>query len=333
MNPAGKRPIALDHIAHARSSEQLVEPGEERARSDLVEHVVGSGLFDLDTVVECRNVDRHEVALVGGAIDLFEIRELVPQRIHLLLDLFFFDHRRLDFDLATVEIRDGVEDRPERDKHVDFDAAAVDVADIGDGRNGRRLEATLVDRGSDRVRNGFFDRLGPEAVGTDHAFDDRTRRLAGPEALDLHLTRDLASGFRLRSFEFGFFELDRQGALKAPRLADLSVHVVSMGIGGTGLWGGRRDSNPRPPGPQPGALTKLSYGHHACDLHVSAHRMRALIVVTRGRQRCAPGGAFRRHNGRHSGIEHSSRYGVYCSRLRTAISLLRVVGAGRSPTS
>src|SRR6266568_6757444 len=27
--------------------------------------------------------------------------------------------------------------------------------------------------------------------------------------------------------------------------------------------GGRGDSNPQPPGPQPGALTELSYGHHA----------------------------------------------------------------------
>ena len=31
-------------------------------------------------------------------------------------------------------------------------------------------------------------------------------------------------------------------------------------------WGDRRDSNPRPPGPQPGALTELSYGHHAPPL-------------------------------------------------------------------
>ncbi len=30
----------------------------------------------------------------------------------------------------------------------------------------------------------------------------------------------------------------------------------------TGLgWGDRGDLNPRPPGPQPGALTGLSYGH------------------------------------------------------------------------
>src|SRR2546423_9935152 len=27
-------------------------------------------------------------------------------------------------------------------------------------------------------------------------------------------------------------------------------------------WGGRGDLNPQPPGPQPGALTELSYGHH-----------------------------------------------------------------------
>ena len=26
-------------------------------------------------------------------------------------------------------------------------------------------------------------------------------------------------------------------------------------------WGDRGDLNPRPPGPQPGALTELSYGH------------------------------------------------------------------------
>ncbi len=29
-------------------------------------------------------------------------------------------------------------------------------------------------------------------------------------------------------------------------------------------WGGRGDLNPRPPEPQSGALTKLSYGHHVC---------------------------------------------------------------------
>jgi hypothetical protein len=27
-------------------------------------------------------------------------------------------------------------------------------------------------------------------------------------------------------------------------------------------WGDRGDLNPRPPGPQPGALTELSYDHH-----------------------------------------------------------------------
>ncbi len=32
------------------------------------------------------------------------------------------------------------------------------------------------------------------------------------------------------------------------------------------LWGDRGDLNPRPPGPQPGALTELSYGHHVDDL-------------------------------------------------------------------
>ena len=35
-------------------------------------------------------------------------------------------------------------------------------------------------------------------------------------------------------------------------------------------WGDRGDLNPRPPGPQPGALTGLSYDHHAV-LHCATH--------------------------------------------------------------
>jgi hypothetical protein len=35
-------------------------------------------------------------------------------------------------------------------------------------------------------------------------------------------------------------------------------------------WGGRGDLNPRPPGPQPGALTGLSYGHHGSRQHRAA---------------------------------------------------------------
>src|SRR3989442_3524788 len=38
----------------------------------------------------------------------------------------------------------------------------------------------------------------------------------------------------------------------------MAVHRVPVGFS----WGDRGDLNPRPPGPQPGALTRLSYGHH-----------------------------------------------------------------------
>src|SRR5439155_9680976 len=43
-------------------------------------------------------------------------------------------------------------------------------------------------------------------------------------------------------------------------------------------WGDRGDLNPRPPGPQPGALTKLSYGHHDQMDSSTRHRVQAAQV-------------------------------------------------------
>ena len=51
------------------------------------------------------------------------------------------------------------------------------------------------------------------------------------------------------------------------RRADAAVADPRTGhhhVSRRSLWGGRGDLNPRPPGPQPGALTWLSYGHHRC---------------------------------------------------------------------
>lgn len=38
-------------------------------------------------------------------------------------------------------------------------------------------------------------------------------------------------------------------------------------------WGDRGDLNPRPPGPQPGALTELSYDHHGNGQHRTVKAM------------------------------------------------------------
>ncbi len=38
--------------------------------------------------------------------------------------------------------------------------------------------------------------------------------------------------------------------------------AAAAGFSSGRSWGDRGDLNPRPPGPQPGALTRLSYGHH-----------------------------------------------------------------------
>ena len=68
-------------------------------------------------------------------------------------------------------------------------------------------------------------------IGTHHPLDDRSGGFPRAEPLDLHLTGDLPSRFRLCCFELGLFELDRQGPLEAARLADLSVHYLSIGVG------------------------------------------------------------------------------------------------------
>src|SRR6185295_17701505 len=78
--------------------------------------------------------------------------------------------------------------------------------------------------------------------------------------------------------------------------------ALSLSLLGSGVWGGRRDLNPRQPDPQSGALTRLSYDHQPCgETKVSLHRassMRAfsdnpahVVQITRfkrARQRSNP---------------------------------------------
>src|SRR6266508_1982274 len=64
------------------------------------------------------------------------------------------------------------------------------------------------------------------------------------------------------------------------RLASILRPAAAGGITRWGRWGGakggdRGDLNPRPPGPQPGALTELSYGHHAERVSVGHGRTRS----------------------------------------------------------
>ena len=66
-------------------------------------------------------------------------------------------------------------------------------------------------------------------------------------------------------------------------------------------WGERGDLNPRPPGPQPGALTELSYAHHGTDQSATGRPDRHNTV----RQRAATaGGSVRRpHRGASGGAQ------------------------------
>ncbi len=49
--------------------------------------------------------------------------------------------------------------------------------------------------------------------------------------------------------------------------------VLAVRPHGRPHWGDRWDSNPQPPGPQPGALNPLSYGHTWCWRMDSNHRL------------------------------------------------------------
>ena len=57
-------------------------------------------------------------------------------------------------------------------------------------------------------------------------------------------------------YQLGQWGLDAHG-----NCASCGTALPGVFEAGPGSWGGRRDLNPRPPGPQPGALTELSYGH------------------------------------------------------------------------
>src|SRR5437879_4384228 len=62
----------------------------------------------------------------------------------------------------------------------------------------------------------------------------------------------------------GFEPVTRRLRVCRSNRAELRAHV-SISRGPIDPEGGRGDLNPQPPGPQPGALTELSYGHHASN--------------------------------------------------------------------
>ena len=62
---------------------------------------------------------------------------------------------------------------------------------------------------------------------------------------------------------------------------------------GKNRWGGRGDLNPRPPGPQPDALTRLSYFHH---IHFFAHSAFWPHVPLHARTAASPVCSSCRHN-------------------------------------
>ena len=50
-------------------------------------------------------------------------------------------------------------------------------------------------------------------------------------------------------------------------------------------WGDRRELNPQQPGPQPGALARLSYGHHMCQGRGEGYYIPAADVINGNRSR------------------------------------------------
>ena len=116
-------------VAGAHAVEGLVEAVEHAAATDLVGHAGDLGTLDDLAVLGGLEVEDHEVAVGGRALDVVQGREALAQRLDLLLDVGVGDLDVVDLGLEAVV-------RRERDLGLDVDLGGelerVVVLELGD---------------------------------------------------------------------------------------------------------------------------------------------------------------------------------------------------------
>ena len=99
---AGQRAGEGGAVAGGHAAQRLVEAVEHAALADLVAHTGDLAALDDLAVLAGGQVDDHEVAVGGGALDLGEAAEALAQGLDLLLDVLVGDRDVVDGDREPV---------------------------------------------------------------------------------------------------------------------------------------------------------------------------------------------------------------------------------------
>ncbi len=168
----------------------LVDAVEELAGTDGVRDTLGDAVLQDLAVDLGLEVDRHDVAFGGGALDRVGGGEARAQLLHGLVDVLVGDLDRVDLDLDAGVVRD-------LDRRADVDLGGegeqLAVLQLGDVDLGlaENVQLTLVDSLGVELRKGVVDGLLQHSTTAEPLVDDSVRDLALAEALHRDLLVDL----------------------------------------------------------------------------------------------------------------------------------------------
>ena len=177
-------------VAGGHAVQRLVEAVEHAAAADLVGHAADLGTLDDLAVLGGHEVEHHEVAVGGRALDVGQRAEALAQVLQLLLDVGVGDGDVLDARLETGEVGD-------RDLGLDVDLGGelqgLVVLEAGHLDLGlrERLEGVGLQRLHVLLGEHVVDRLVEDRAAADLAVDDHRGHLAAAEAGDVDLLGNL----------------------------------------------------------------------------------------------------------------------------------------------
>ncbi|SKU81997.1 Uncharacterised protein [Mycobacteroides abscessus subsp. abscessus] len=211
-------------LAGLQPDDGLVQAIDQLSGADLVRQTGGRGLLDLLAVNGGRQIDRDEVAVLGGALDALEGAEPGAQRVQLGLDLGVLDGDGLDGDGNSAQV--GQLDLGAH-IHLSGECQLLTVFDLGDLdlRLAQRLDVGGGDGLAVAGRQGRVDDLLQHRGAADAGLKQLGGSLAGAETGQANLLRQLLVGLGEIWFELCEGNLDVDANPGRAQLFDGALHV------------------------------------------------------------------------------------------------------------